>query len=167
MSTPENQECRFENIILEHLPVFRSLSRRILNNPVEVDDAVQSALLKAWQQRHSFRGQAQLASWVARIVINESYDRLRRQQQEQLVEFSNTELPAAEPSREWELQRLDQAIAELPELYRQTVHIAILAGYDTTTAAAMLDCSPNTLYQRIHKAKELLHEALQNDHPEN
>ncbi|NLZ64570.1 MAG: RNA polymerase sigma factor [Lentisphaerae bacterium] len=167
MSIPENQECRFENMILEHLPMFRSLSRRILNNPVEVDDAVQSALLKAWQRRRSFRGEAQLASWVARIVINESYDLLRRQQKEKLVEFTDTDLPATESTREQELQRLDRAIAELPELYRQTVHIAILAGYDTTTAAAMLDCSPNTLYQRIHKAKELLYEALQNDYSEN
>ena len=164
---PENQECRFEAMILEYLPVFRSLSRRILDHPAEVDDAVQSALLKAWRQRHSFRGESQLASWVARIVINTSYDLLRRKQKERRLKSPDCpNQPAPENIREQELQRLDQAIAELPELYRQTVHLAILGGHDTHTAAKMLDCSPNTLYQRIHKAKKLLYEALRNDRPE-
>ncbi len=58
------------------------------------------------------------------------------------------------------LARLDRAIAELPELYRETVHIALLSGLGGEEAAKMLGCSRNTLYQRIHQAKNLLRKRL-------
>ncbi len=165
MSSPESQEAQFTLLIREHLPMFRGLAQRILDAPADVDDAVQSALLKAWRQRRTFRAEAKLASWVARIVINESYDFLRQRRKEALVQLENTDLPAPDNDHQPALQLLDQAIAELPELYRQTVHIAILGGFDSETAAAMLNCTTNTLYQRIHKAKKLLHEALKNEQP--
>lgn len=55
-----------------------------------------------------------------------------------------------------DLEMLDRAIAELPELYRETVHLAVLSGLSGEDAAKTLGCSANTLYQRIHKAKKLL-----------
>mgnify|MGYP001164752844 FL=1 len=163
MTPSKNHEAQFTAMIREHLSMFRGLARRILDEPADVDDAVQSALLKAWQRRQTFREEAKLTSWVARIVINESYNLRRRSQQETQIHLDGIAAPASEPDQEHALRLLDQAISQLPELYRQTVHIAILGGFDTQTAAAMLDCSPNTLYQRIHKAKELLREALKNE----
>lgn len=163
MTSSENHETQFTAMIREHLPMFRGLARRILDQPADVDDAVQSALLKAWQRRQTFREEAKLTSWVARIVINESYDLRRRSQQKAQVSLEDIDEPAPENDQEHALRRLDQAISQLPELYRQTVHIAVLGDLDTRTAAAMLDCTPNTLYQRIHKAKELLREALKNE----
>ena len=163
MSSSENHEAQFTAMIREHLPMFRGLAHRILGEPADVDDAVQSALLKAWQRRLAFREEAKLTSWVARIVLNECYDIRRRSRQEARVCLDDIDAPAPENDREHALRRLDQAISQLPELYRQTVHIAILGGFDTGTAAAMLECSPNTLYQRIHKAKELLREALKHE----
>lgn len=162
MNLSEQQdEERFARLINEHLSLFRGLSRRILSIAADVDDAVQSALLKAWRRRSTFRDEAKLAHWVARIVINESYDILRRRQREKqkFADFPAKEALASD-EREEQFQRLDTAIAELPELYRQVVHIAILGGFDTDTAARMLCCSPNTLYQRIYKAKELLRRRL-------
>jgi RNA polymerase sigma-70 factor (ECF subfamily) len=154
-------EERFAAMIREHLSMFRGLSRRILRVPADVDDAVQNALLKAWRRRGSFREEVKLAHWVARIVINESYELLRKRYRERagLAEYSREE--AADPAcQEAQLRRLEDAIAELPQLYRQTVHIALLSGFDSETAARMLECTPNTLYQRIHKAKELLRRRL-------
>lgn len=164
MTSSENHESQFTAMIREHLQMFRGLARRILDEPADVDDAVQSALLKAWQRRKTFREEAELTSWVARIVINESYNIRRQSRNEIQVNLDDgVEAPAPENDKEHALRLLDQAISQLPELYRQTVHIAILGGFDTNTAATMLDCSPNTLYQRIHKAKELLREALKNE----
>ena len=34
--------------------------------------------------------------------------------------------------------------------------LGVLSDLDGRTAAEQLGCSPNTLYQRIHKAKQLL-----------
>jgi len=156
----QQAEERFAAMIREHLSLFRGLSRRILVTAADVDDAVQSALLKAWQRKGSFREDAQLAHWVARIVINESYDILRRRSRERagLADYM-PETSEAE-NREEQLRLLDEAIAGLPEMYRETVHLALLSGLGSDTAARMLDCTPNTLYQRMHKARELLRRRL-------
>jgi len=65
MSSSENHEAQFTAMIREHLPMFRGLAHRILGEPADVDDAVQSALLKAWQRRQTFHEEARLTSWVA------------------------------------------------------------------------------------------------------
>ncbi len=158
MGLPEAQfEESFSRLIDAKLPVFRAISVRIVDTAADADDAIQAALLKAWQRRDSFRGESELAGWVSRIVIRESYDLLRRRVRERK---KLAELPAGEADRgrEAALRRLDRAIAALPELYRETIHIALLSGVDSDSAAETLGCSVNTLYQRIFKAKRLLKE---------
>lgn len=149
----------FELLISDKLNLYRSIAIKIVNSAAEADDAVQCALIKAWQRRMSFRSdQVALSGWVARIVISESYDILRKRMRENKkldgyeAVYADDENPA--------LKQLDQAIALLPTLYRETVHIGILSGLDTEAAALELGCSSNTLYQRIHKAKALLKETM-------
>jgi len=50
MTSSENHEAQFTAMIRERLSMFRGLARRILDEPADVDDAVQTALLKAWQR---------------------------------------------------------------------------------------------------------------------
>lgn len=40
-------------------------------SPEHVDDVVQSAMLRAWQHRHKFRGESKWTTWLCRIAINE------------------------------------------------------------------------------------------------
>ena len=58
------------------------------------------------------------------------------------------------------MDRLEQAVARLPKLYRESLSLGVLSGYSPDEAAAMLGCSRNTLYQRIHKAKQLLAKSI-------
>ncbi|MBR3689452.1 MAG: helix-turn-helix domain-containing protein, partial [Lentisphaeria bacterium] len=58
------------------------------------------------------------------------------------------------------LDRLDAAVARLPRLYRESLSVGVLSGYAPDEAAAMLGCTRNTLYQRIHKAKQLLAQSI-------
>ena len=143
------------NLLIKHKLVYlRSISYRIVNNYDDADDAVQAALVKAWNKQHSFRGEVPLSGWVARIVITESYDVLRKRMRE------NRKIAVIEPSESNSesdnLRKLDKIVAELPELYREAVHIGIYSRLDGESAARELGCSANTLYQRIHKAKQLI-----------
>ena len=159
---PFASEKEFEALVRTRLPWLRGLARRILRNAADADDAVQTAWMKAWARRWFLRSPEKLLGWIARIVLRESYNILRRRQRENTIvvaDVPETEAPAA-PDNEARLRQLEAAIATLPDLYRQTVHIAILGGLDTATAARYLGCTPNTLYQRIHKAKQLLREAM-------
>ena len=148
----------FAELIRNKLGLYRAISVGIVNSPADADDAVQAALVKAWNRRGSFRSDcAALSGWVSRIVVTESYDLLRRRVRERKkLEGYEPEENESNPA----VEQLDRAVAELPPLYRDTIHIAVLSDLDGESAARELGCSPNTLYQRVHKAKRLLKEIL-------
>ncbi len=147
----------FADLIHQRLGLYRSISVKIVNSAADADDAVQAALLKAWSRRKSFQSNpAALSGWISRIVVTESYDLLRKRMRE---ERNRANLPDADNTSDKQaLEKLDRAIAALPKLYRETVHLALLSGLKSDEAAQQLECSPNTLYQRIHQAKKMLRE---------
>ena len=159
----ETREQAFEQLIDEKLGLLRGTAMRILGNPADVDDAVQAALMLAWRKFAGYRGQSEFATWVTRILINECYDmvRDRAREQEVLADYGESGAVSGEDAEEASLlDRLDEAVARLPLIYRESLSVGLLSGYSPDEAAAMLGCSRNTLYQRIHKAKQLLSQSI-------
>ena len=64
--------------------LFR-VARAILKDDAEAEDALQDAYLEAYRHIGDFRGDAQLGTWLTRIVINQALMRLRRQKRERVV----------------------------------------------------------------------------------
>ncbi len=159
----ETREQVFERLIEEKLGMLRGTAMRILGSPADVDDAVQQALMTAWRKYDAFRGQSEFATWVTRILINVCYDMVRDRARERDVLADYGESGSVSGGDEEDsrlLDRLEEAIARLPELYRESLSLGVLSGHSPEEAAAMLGCSRNTLYQRIHKAKQLLAQSI-------
>src|SRR5580692_11726488 len=55
------------------------LARGILRNDSEAEDVVQETYVRAFTHLDSFRGDSSLATWLARIAMNEAMGRLRHQ----------------------------------------------------------------------------------------
>ena len=49
-----------------------------LGNSQDAEDAVQDALIKAWEKRNTLRDMGQFRPWLARILSNRCKDMLRR-----------------------------------------------------------------------------------------
>ncbi len=158
---PTEREHCFAELLDRNLPMLRSAAFRVVGNRADADEAVQQACLAAWRQYHSFRGEAKLSSWLYRITINESYNllRLRKREAEKARRFAANPV---EPARKNEaaLLRLEDEIGKLPVPYREAIHYGVLSGMSGVEAAERLNCTPNTLYQRIFKAKTLLRKAM-------
>ena len=122
-----------------------------LRSKLDPSDVVQETLLIAHQKRDQFRGStdAEMASWLRRILANNLAQALRRfgrQQRdvalerslEQAVEQSSARLeslladesagPAGPALREERLLRLAEALAQLPEDQRTAVEMRHLQG---------------------------------------
>ena len=152
----------FDTLISEELGVLRAAAYRLLGDPAEVDDAVQEALLTAWNKFDQFRGGAKLSTWVYRITVNQCCDRIRRKKREaEKFKAYAQESTATVQTDNAQLDALADAITELPELYREAILIGFLSNYSSNDAADILGCTVNTLYQRIHKAKQLLKKKLE------
>ena len=159
----ETREQVFERLMKDKLGMLRGTAMRVLGSPTDVDDAVQQALMTAWQKYDAFRGQSEFATWVTRILLNVCYDmvRDRAREREVLADYGESGALSGEDAEEARLlDRLEEAVARLPRLYRESLSLGVLSGHSPEEAAAMLGCSRNTLYQRIHKAKQLLAKSI-------
>ncbi len=151
----------FAGLIDQELPRLRAVAYRFLGHANDADEVIQSALLKAWQKFDDFKNESKLSSWVYRIVINECHEIVRKQKVENKYLKAYADNRVCEGGGEivfssTQLAALRVAIASLPELYRVALTVGFLSDLSIDEAAHKLCCSVNTLYQRIHKAKELV-----------
>ena len=54
------------------------MALRTLGDPEEAADALQDAMVSAFRRAADFRGESAVTTWLHRIVVNASLDRLRR-----------------------------------------------------------------------------------------
>ena len=75
----ERDGSAFRTIMQRHNRRLYRLARSILRNDREAEDVVQEAYVRAFTHMETFRGDSSLATWLARITMNEALGRLRRQ----------------------------------------------------------------------------------------
>jgi RNA polymerase sigma-70 factor, ECF subfamily len=130
---------------------------RITRNADLAADAVQDALLSAWQKRHQFERSAKLETWIHRIAVNAALQLLRRapaRGHEQLDE----ELP--DDSRQPEERRADQelnkdlaaALGRLTEIERHCFILKHLEQWRLSEIALELDTNIGTIKQALFRA---------------
>ena len=144
--------------------------RRFVNNHEDADDLVQEIFLKIWTALPSFRGEAQLFTWVYRIATNETLNWLRREKVRAALRFASidTEMERRideDPFFDGDAaeRALSKAVARLPEKQRQ---VFILRYYDEMPYEQMseiLDTSVGALKASYHIAQEKVREALGRD----
>jgi RNA polymerase sigma-70 factor (ECF subfamily) len=156
-----------------------AVARRFLHDEELARDAVQDAFLSAFRAIGTFDGDAQLSTWLHRIVVNASLMRLRtrRRKPEQSIEpllpafaedghHANRPVVAWTESAEQALLRREArarvraAIADLPESYRTVLLLRDIEERSTREAADLLGISENALKLRLHRARQALATAL-------
>jgi RNA polymerase sigma-70 factor (ECF subfamily) len=180
-SIGERDGRAFEVVMRRHNRMLFRIARSILVDEAEAEDAVQEAYLAAYRNIGAFRGGARLSTWLARIVINEAYGRLRKRKRGGVVvpfDSSNrnealteeiamadvtTEAPETAAMRS-ELRRLlERRIDELPAQFRIVFILRDVEEMSVEEAAECLDIPAATVRTRAFRARALLRESLARD----
>jgi len=147
-------------------PFCLRLAGGILRSDEESQDAVQSALLNAFQHLNSFRGDAAFKTWLGRIVVNQCFMRLRVPERRQhWVELDTITdngmsnlLPSAAPSPEmltW-CKEVREAVADgvtrLPEPLREVFTLYAGSGLTLREVAGTLGLSLPAAKTRLFRA---------------
>lgn len=160
-----------------------AVALRMLRNPDDACDALQDALLSAFLSIENFQGDAQLSTWLHRIVVNACLMQMRRRRRKSeisvdaLGDFSPDPLRSGAgivwglPSEAHDsaLQRaqvrrqLYDGLARLPERYRKILHLRDLQELDTQEAARRLRISPTAVKLRLYRARRALRRQLVGD----
>ena len=125
------------------------VSRSILPQLCDCEDAVQSAILKAWRQINHLRDDDKLQSWLIRIVIHECYALLKKRRREvpTLVLPEKAVPLGADPD-------LYRFFAALPEKIRMVMVLYYVEGYDISGIAEILRLPRGTVKSRLSRGRE-------------
>ena len=82
---PRPEPQAFEAMMRRHNGRLFRVARSILRNDADAEDALQDAYLEAYRHLDEFRAEAQLSTWLTRIVVNQALMRLRRQKRDGTV----------------------------------------------------------------------------------
>ena len=159
----ENLEQVFNQIVKDYSERLYWHVRRMVGTHEDADDLLQDIFLKIWTALPSFRGEAQLYTWVWRIATNETLNWLRREKVRAALRFQSIDAELerrilADPYfNGTDAQReLFKALARLPEKQRQ---VFVMRWWDELSyeqISAITGTSVGALKASYHIAQEKL-----------
>lgn len=159
----------FSELVSRHRDRLWAVALRTTGDPEEAADALQDALISAFRRASSFRGESAVTTWLHRIVVNASLDRLRRRSVRAAGPIPEDEVGVSAPvvgnnhdaleaaELRWEIAK---ALADLPDAQREAVYLVDVEGYSIEEAATMLGCPPGTVKSRCSRGRAKLAETL-------
>jgi RNA polymerase sigma-70 factor (ECF subfamily) len=156
----------FAELVRRHRDRLWAVALRTVGDREEAADAVQDALLSAFRRAESFRGDAQVSTWLHRIVVNACLDRLRRAKTrpteplpddvDRLGAMANK--PARDDPVEASERRADvmKALAQLTQEQRVALVLVDMEGYSVDEVAVIVGCAPGTVKSRCARGRAKL-----------
>lgn len=155
----------FAVLVDRHLGRVHRLAWRSLGNDADAQDVAQDTFLRAFNQLPTWRsGQARFSTWLYRVAFNLCQDRLRRQREQVPVDEIELADPDAAPERALEgaqrWQRVEDALAALPQRQREALLLCHYEGQSNAEAAAVLEVSVEALESLLARARRTLRATL-------
>jgi RNA polymerase sigma-70 factor (ECF subfamily) len=166
-----------EQVYHDYAPRVYHVARRMLSNDSDAEDVTQDVLLQVVRKLPGFRGESALPTWLHRITVNIalSHRRKRALREEHRLQDPFDRLledrQLARPERallgpeaqvlSQELQRLiEEALSRLPAIYREVFVLADIQELPNAAIAELLGQSVPAIKSRLHRARQLLRQAL-------
>jgi RNA polymerase sigma-70 factor (ECF subfamily) len=173
----------FKDIVDKYQEKVRNTCYRFVKNTDDADDVAQDVFIQVYESLANFRAEAELSTWIYRIVVNKSLDFIRKQKRKKrfgqltsLFGFNEEKeeiiLPAGgNPQMDLEdkerKQILDSAIDQLPENQKTAITLSKYEGFSNNEIAKIMDLSLSAVEALMHRAKKNLHKKLYNHFEKN
>ena len=142
----------------------------IINDDVEVEDAMQVAYINAYENLGKFGFRSSFPTWLTRILINECLLRLRKRKKSISMNDENMEnvmrqnkeprTPVTATVNSELRSILNDAIRKLPEIYRTVFVMREIENMNISETKECLNISEVNVKVRLNRAKALLRDIL-------
>ena len=155
-------------LLLPHLDSAYNLARWLVRNAHDAEDLVQEACLRAFRFFDGYRG-GDARAWLLSIVRNACYDWLRRSKALDAATEFDEELHSAESDsvspealalQVADSRRLEQALEELPQAFREVLVLRELEGLSYKEIAEVVSIPIGTVMSGLSRARRRLRQAL-------
>jgi RNA polymerase sigma-70 factor (ECF subfamily) len=148
-------------------PMF-NVAYRMLGNAAEAADATQDVFLKVFENISGYDPKYRLFSWIYRIAMNESLDRLRHRRHAEAAAIDVEEFPLASAERSPEQvvgdaqmhDVVQTALMEVPYDHRVVIVLRHFAECSYAQMAEILHIPEKTVKSRLYSARQELHQKL-------
>lgn len=153
-----------------------SMALSFMKNESDAEDVAQETFLKAFRNLGQFRGKAKFSTWLISITLNEARGRLRRQSVVRMEILDETleeagrvqsallrewrEVPSEALERKEVREILQEAIRNLPPIYREVLLLRDVEELSIEETAAALTISTATVKVRLHRARMMMQKQL-------
>jgi RNA polymerase sigma-70 factor, ECF subfamily len=137
---------------------------RILGDSDEAEDVVQDVFARLFSKPFRFDGRAQSSTWLHRVLVNSSINRLRAQRRQNRLEVlpHETSDPEQETLSAEQQALLLEAIGRLSEQHRLVVTLRDLRGYAYPDIARLLRIPEGTVKSALNRGRSKLSQLLSN-----
>lgn len=169
----------FDTLITRYSGDIYSLLCRMTDDRDEARDLTQETFLSALKSIRSFRGEAELKTWLFRIALNHSRNRFRWWKRRKRSETMSLDKPVGEGSatladtlagdgespeqsvlRHERQRELITALNALPTPFREAVVLCDIEGFGYEEIARAININVGTVKSRIARGRELLRKRL-------
>ncbi|QJW96056.1 RNA polymerase sigma factor [Frigoriglobus tundricola] len=178
MVAPLPEKLTPELVFREYAPRIYNLARRMLGNDADAEDVTQDVLLQVVRKLDTFRGDAQISTWLHRVTVNAALAHRQKRanrQKHEAGEAADEILETAAPEtavRRWNVAPedpvlaaeqhavIERAITELPEPFRDVYLLADVEGLPNAEIGEMLGLSVAAVKSRLHRARMRMRDLL-------
>lgn len=142
-----------------------AVCHRTCRDPGDAADACQDALLAAWQNLDSFRGESGFTTWLCAIGRN-ACRAVQRRRRPVPMDLGTDAITHPDPAAAVDLRdAVGRALAALDEPVREAVVLREYGGLSYDEIAHTLGVELNTVRTRIHRGRRRLAELLLEEAP--
>jgi RNA polymerase sigma-70 factor (ECF subfamily) len=165
----KGDRAAFKAIYENHRDRVHNLVYYCLKDVRLIEDVLQNIFLKVYRGLPGFRFEANLATWIYRVAINECLNQNRRSGARHVpfetILGSGEEIDQSSTPDDWHARNerseiVQRAVLQLSPKLRAVVVLKYLEGLSYEEIAEAIGCAPGTVASRLNRALEELESRL-------
>jgi len=159
----DGSEQAFNSLVDRHQQAVRTFLRRLLGNDADADDMAQETFLAAWTHARSFRGQANVRSWLCGIGWRKATGAQRSWFRGRTRDTVHHDLSSGDSGGASMEDRLSvkRALLALPLEQRAAVTLCLVCGFSHSEAAEIIGAPLGTVKSHVVRGRERLREMME------
>ena len=169
LALKQKDEKAFRRLVTSYKEMIISTCYGFLGQQEEAEDVAQEVFIQVFRNIDNFRGEAKLSTWMYRIAVNRSLNRLRSKKSQLLMSLdvlfetnqtSSSNSPFASLENKERADQLQQALGRLPEHQRTAFVLSKFEGLANKKIAEVMEMSLSAVEALLNRAKKNLQKQL-------
>lgn len=160
MEKDERIRLDAEEVLNEYSDMVFRLAFARTGNQSDAQDIMQEVFLKYMQSDKTFADREHLKAWLIRVTINVAKNMMTSAWHKNTTNLEEADAVTVEIK---EKSNVYYAVLELPEKYREVIHLFYYEGYSIEEISRILEMNESTVKSRLRRGRQKLKEILGGD----